>query len=151
MNYIGIDIGMLKCAACVMDESGNILYEAGFDNSIKYTKEFADYVKQKYGSCTAVCESTGNMWIRVFATLEENDISVVLANPYRVKLIANSSIKTDKIDARALAALLRMRPVPKCYVQDRKSRDEIALLRHRIASAGQDPNSKPSAQSALQV
>ncbi|MDN5847196.1 MAG: hypothetical protein L0H53_13090 [Candidatus Nitrosocosmicus sp.] len=43
----------------------------------------------------AVLESTGNMWMRIHDTLEENGIDTVLANPYKTRIIAEAKIKSD--------------------------------------------------------
>ena len=51
---------------------------------------FADTVLVKYDS-QAVCESTGNLWFKTFETLEERSISIVLANPLRLKLSQSGS------------------------------------------------------------
>src|SRR5215469_7828086 len=76
-------------------------------SSVITTKE-SHYGKctSHYGKCTAVVESTGNMWIRIHDTLEENEIDTILANPYKTKII-EAKIKSDKLDARILADLLR--------------------------------------------
>ena len=55
---------------------------------------------QSHGKCSvAVLESTGNMWIRIHDTLEDNGIDTILANPYKTKIIAEAKIKSDKLDA----------------------------------------------------
>ena len=48
--------------------------------------------------CNAVLESTGNMWMRIHDTLEDNGIDTILANPYKTKIIAQAKIKSDKLD-----------------------------------------------------
>jgi len=58
-----------------------------------------DYVAQLPESTFAVLEATGN-WSHI---LEEGTDKVVLAHPRRVKAIAASRIKTDKIYATILA------------------------------------------------
>ena len=60
-----------------------------------------------HGKCEAVVESTANMWVRIHDTLEDNGINTVLANPYKTRIIAEAKIKSDKLDARILADLLR--------------------------------------------
>jgi transposase len=52
---------------------------------------------QSHGKCVAVLESTGNMWMRIHDTLEENGIDTKLANPYKTKIIAEARIKSDKL------------------------------------------------------
>jgi transposase len=78
-----------------------------------------------YGKCTAVLESTGNMWIRIHDT--------ILANPYKTKIIAEAKIKSDKLDARILADLLRADLVYESYVPAREFREKRSLVRHRIS------------------
>lgn len=42
---------------------------------------------------------TGNMWMRIHDTLEDNGIDTILANTYKTKIIAQAKIKSDKLDA----------------------------------------------------
>jgi transposase len=49
-----------------------------------------------------VCESTGNYWIRLHDTLEDNGIDTVLANPIKTKIIAQAKLKDDKVDSNVL-------------------------------------------------
>ena len=81
MRYIGIDIGMKTCVVCVMDDKGNVLEEASCPNTLKYATEFAQRTAGRHGECRAVCESTGNMWLKSFDGFERAGISIVLANP----------------------------------------------------------------------
>jgi transposase len=48
-----------------------------------------------------------------------------------VKAIAYAKVKTDKVDARTLADLLRMDMVPECYIPDIKTRELRDLVRRR--------------------
>ena len=47
---------------------------------------------------------------------------IVLANPFKTRIIAEAEIKTDKVDARILADLLRGKLVPAC-ISSADSRD----------------------------
>ena len=54
-------------------------------------------------------------------------------NPNKVKLIAESKKKTDKVDAKVLANLLRMDGLPnRVFVAEGKSRELRDLLRSRL-------------------
>ena len=56
-----------------------------------------------------VCESTVNWsWLNEILKPLWNVRAVTLANPFKVRLIAEAQIKTDKSSARALATLLRL-------------------------------------------
>jgi transposase len=56
-----------------------------------------------------------------------------LENPLKTKAIASARIKTDKVDARILAHLLRGDLVAECYVPPRDLREIRALVRHRAS------------------
>lgn len=57
--------------------------------------------------------------------------SVVAANPYKTKLIAEAQIKNDKVDALALAQLLAAHFICDVWVPDADVRDQRALAGHR--------------------
>ncbi len=131
MKSIGMDIGKKKCFVCVMDEKGIILEESGYDNTLHDANAFARNMKQKYKKCQAVCESAGNMWMKTFESFEKNNIPIKLANPLKTRAIAEARVKTDKIDARTLAHLLRADLVAECHVPAWTTRDQKQILRHR--------------------
>ena len=106
MNTVGIDVGKRKCRAAIKDRSGQTLNEFFFSNDKDGINKLTKIVLG-YGNCEAVVESTANMWIRIHDTLEDNGINTVLANPYKTRIIAEAKIKSDKLDARILADLLR--------------------------------------------
>ncbi len=116
-----------------MDEKGNILEETDYDNTLHDAETFAKSMITKYKKCQAVCESTGNMWIKTYESFEKNGIPIILANPLKTRVIAEARIKTDKIDARTLAHLLRADLVAQCHVPAWKTRDQKQILRHRTS------------------
>ena len=56
-----------------------------------------------------------------------------MANPLKTKAIASAKIKSDKVDARILAHLLRSNLVAESYVPPKHLREIRALIRHRVA------------------
>ena len=136
MRNIGIDISKEKCIVCVMDDKGKILEETAYGNTLEDAKEFAGRMKREYGrrgQCRAACETTGNMWLKTFEAFEEHDIPIQLANTYKMKIISDTDIKTDPIDARKIANILRVEMIPRCYVAPPALRDARELLRYRIS------------------
>ena len=107
MKNIGIDIGKRRCIVCVMDKNGTVLKEMGYDSTYAAADAFARKARTAYGKCQAVCESTGNLWIKTYEAFEDRGLPIELANPMKVRAIAEASVKTDKLDARTLAYLLR--------------------------------------------
>src|ERR687887_404011 len=67
------------------------------------------------------------------AVLEEAGHELHLAHPLRTKAIASARVKTDAVDARTLAHLLRTDLLPEAYIAPRGLRDLRDLLRHRVA------------------
>ena len=133
MRNIGIDISKKKCVVCVMDDKGKILEETAYENTLADAKEFAGRMKREYGrrgQCCAACETTGNMWLKTF---EEHDIPIQLANTYKMRIISDTDVKTDSIDVRKIANILRVDMILQCYVAPLALRDVRELLRYRIS------------------
>jgi transposase len=80
---------------------------------------------------TAVCESTGDLWLKTYQAFEKYNIDVKLANPLKTKAIAEARIKTDKLDAKTPAHLVRSDLVAECYIADKETREDRSLLRLR--------------------
>jgi transposase len=132
MNSVGIDVGKKICRASIKDTHGAILGEFSFSNDSAGIESLIVNVK-RYGDARAVVESTGNMWIRIHDALEDSGIDVVLANPVKTKMIAEAKIKSDRLDSRVLADLLRGDLVYESYVPSREFREKRSLVRHRVS------------------
>ncbi len=71
------------------------------------------------------------IWEPLYDALEEEGVETVLTNPLRTRLIADATIKTDRVDAEALATLLRLRAIPRIYVPEEETRTLRHLVRER--------------------
>ena len=69
----------------------------------------------------------GPTWGWIYDTLSEIGVKMIVANPSAVRAIAEAKIKTDKIDARMLASLLRVGLIPEVYVPKKKVRAQKML------------------------
>ena len=132
MKYVGIDVHKKMCQAAIIDEEGELLDEIRFRNTIEGIEDFALKLTTYQDKVKAVVESTGNLWIQVHDRLEAHGFDDALSNPYKTRLIAEAKIKTDKVDARTLAKLLRADMLSTCYVPDMEQRSRRELLRHRL-------------------
>jgi transposase len=65
--------------------------------------------------------------------LQDAGYELHLAHPLTTKAIASARVKTDAVDARTLAHLLRADLLPEAYIAPRELRDLRDLLRHRVA------------------
>ena len=71
-------------------------------------------------------------WEWLADLLEDHGYELHLAHPLRTKAIASARVKTDAVDARTLAHLLRADLLPEAYVAPRELRDQRDLLRQRV-------------------
>jgi transposase len=133
MINVGVDVHKAYCQACLKDEHGTILEEFRFQNSLEGAEKLTAILR-KHGDVKVALESTGNLWVKLYDRLDrEESIDVILTNPKKTRLIAEAKIKTDKIDARLLADLLRADLVSRSYVPPVDIRMQRALLRERIS------------------
>ena len=130
IRYVGIDVGKAKCRAALMDQQGTIESEFFFEKS---NKGILKLVSTLTSEDKVVMESTGNLWLNIYDTLDAKRIKVVLANPLKTKAIASAKVKTDKLDARILAHLLRADLIAESYVPPENVREMRALVRHRLS------------------
>ena len=77
--------------------------------------------------------TAARLWTNLYNHLDEKHIPVTLANPLKTKAIASAKIKSDKVDARILAHLLRSNLVAESYVPPKHLREIRTLIRHRVA------------------
>ena len=103
MFYIGIDQHKRFSQVAVMDEKGEIVSERKLHHD---NPELMRQYFSRYTEGIAALEATGN-WDWLHELLEEEFQAVKMSNPYRTRLIAEAKVKTDKVDARVLAHLLR--------------------------------------------
>ncbi len=83
-----------------------------------------------------VLEVTTNSW-HIYDTLTEHAGQVVVANPHKTRLIAEARIKSDKVDAVALARLLASRFICEVWVPAKHIRQQRALVTHRATLSRQ--------------
>jgi transposase len=95
-----------------------------------------------------VLEATTNAWY-VHDLLEPLVARVVVAHPYRVKLIAAAAVKTDKKDTLALARLLVANLIPEVWVPPLEVRELRALISHRRRLVSQQTAAKNRLNSVL--
>lgn len=128
--YIGVDYHRKYSYLTIMDETGKIVKEGKVDSQREAVAQFLEKANCN-GNSEAVLEATRN-WTVMHDWLEEMVEEVHLAHPLKVKAIAEAKIKTDKIDARALAHLLRTNLLPEAYVAEPETREVRSLLRQRM-------------------
>lgn len=123
MLYVGMDIHKRFSQVAVIDESGEVKDRRRLNHTPK--EELINYFNQFSQDTQVVMESTCG-WGWLSDCVSNLGLEVVLAHPLKVRLIAESQIKTDKVDALVLAQLQRTGFLPKAYLappEVRKLRD----------------------------
>ncbi len=120
---IGIDLGKRK-SYVVMEDVGEVVKEGYTETSKEGFEEFFGGVT--HANVVVEASSSTN---RVAALLEGHNITV--ANPMKVRVIAQSVKKTDKIDAHTLLDLYKKDYLPRSWLPDHKTRNLRDLCRNR--------------------
>jgi len=127
MDYYGVDFHKRYSFIAHMNEEGKILEERTIRNTPADLKRFAEGLKP--GAKLAV-EAVGNCSY-FYELMEGRPAEVVVSHPKKTRAIASAKIKTDKIDARILAHLLRTELLPRAYLPPRPIRDLREVIRYR--------------------
>lgn len=138
MEYYGVDVHKRYSVFARMDERGRVLTEGRIDNS---PEAIAAMLAPSKGKAQVVLEASG-LWPYFYDIFEAQGVQVSLAHPQRVKAIAHAKVKTDKVDARTLAHLLRADLIPAAYVPPQEIREMREILRARYAWTQQRTRAK---------
>ena len=121
--YLGIDVHKRYAQVAVMDEAGQIVEEVRVENAN------LDDLAQRYAGAQAALEATSNYY-HIHNMLSEY-LDVTVAHPKELNQIAKSDKKTDRVDAKELARMVRLNSVPESYVPTDEIREARALVRGR--------------------
>lgn len=129
MKFMGIDYHKRYSVVCILDDAGDVVVIERIEHH--HPERFASLIGA-HTPCAVAFESTMN-WGWLFEILETipGIERIVMANPLHVRLIAAAQVKTDKVDARKLAWLLRANLLPTSHIPDRATRIRKEVLRQR--------------------
>ncbi len=131
MLYTGIDYHKKYSVVSTQDATGARVREARIDQNDPAA--FAAYFQSLPEPSRVVVEACWN-WGWLYDELGGIDRveDVVLAHPFKTRLIADAQIKTDKLDARALATLLRGNLLATVHAPDPANRARKHVIRQRL-------------------
>jgi len=128
MLYVGVDHHKRICRVFAMNEQG----EERDCQQLPTEREALRGFFARLGEPCQVALEAGRNWGLIYDWLEEQVAGIHLAHPTSVKAIAAAKIKTDTIDARTLAHLLRTNLLPTAHIPAQKTRAIKQVLRQRI-------------------
>lgn len=129
MIYAGIDLHKQSITVCVMDHSRNVLHcKSLFCQDEQAIVAFFENLTP----FRAVLEATASYewFVRLIEPLADK---VVLAHPQKLRVIAESTRKSDELDAETLATFLALDIIPESYRPTPRQRDHRCLVRQRDA------------------
>ena len=129
-HYIGIDFHMQHSSVAVMNRQGDLMDERKLYHTDK--KEFISYFSSFAKGTSVAVEATRN-WYWLVDCLQDLELDVKLIHAKKARIIAESTIKTDKIDAKILAHLNRCNFLPQAYIADKDTRYARELLRYYMS------------------
>lgn len=127
---VGLDLGDRSSRYCVLNEHGEVMLERSFATTRKG-------LDQVFGSMprgrVALEVGTHSPWVsRHLARLGHE---VIVANARRVRLISESTRKSDKLDAKTLARLARIDPQLLSPIRHRSEQAQADLIMIRARAA----------------
>ncbi|MGC2574088.1 MAG: transposase [Candidatus Nitrosopolaris sp.] len=126
--YAALDLGERTIRAVLKRQDGKIV------NELKIKKRADSILKFLNGTNASVVMESGYNYQYLYDLLKSEGYNVKVAHPLMVKAIAYAKVKTDKVDARILADLLRTDMIPEWEDPDEKIRDLRDLARRRVVN-----------------
>jgi transposase len=130
-RWVGIDLHRRRSQIAIVDQDGELTLSRRIINN---PDSFREVLGETEGTHVALEATYGWEWLADL--LEQEGYDVHLAHPLRTRAIAAARVKTDAVDARTLAHLLRTGLLPEAYIAPPELRDLRELLRHRQALTG---------------
>jgi transposase len=130
MNFVGVDLHKQTITVCVMVKEGE-------QRKVQARRSFRcpDVTAirgffEQLGVFRVVVEATSSYeWF--LSLIEDLAERCVLAHPKRLRIIAESKRKSDKIDAQVLAEFLLLDMIPEAHRPNPRLRQYRVLVRHR--------------------
>jgi len=127
MNYVGIDLHKKTISLCLVNQEREVLNRKRFychdpERIVAFFEEIRPF--------EAVVEATASYeWL--IGLIEPLADHVLLAHPKKMRVIAESTRKSDKLDAQVLAEFLALDMIPQAYRPSKRQRAHRILVRQR--------------------
>ena len=129
MKFVGVDLHKQSITVCAVNQARKV------HERKRFLCEDTECIRQyfeKCGPCRVVVEATASYeWL--LRLIEPVVTRVVLAHPKKLRVIAESTRKSDKVDAQVLAEFLALDMIPRSYRPTPRQREHRRLVRQRIS------------------
>jgi transposase len=127
MRFAGVDLHAETITIAVVDAARKVCSRKRFSN--RQSDEMRQFLSSHAPFDLTVEATASYEWF--VQLVEPLARRVVLAHPGRLRIIAESTRKSDKLDATILAEMLALDQVPSAYRPTPRQREHRALVRHR--------------------
>lgn len=125
--YAGVDVHPRRSQVCVMDKTGQIMFNRNLKNNFAQFKQMLEPFKNHIA---VGCESTYTYyWLA--DGCHDSEIPFYLGHAMYMKAISGNKQKHDPLDAKTIANLLRTSYFPEAYPYPKAMRPARDLLRRR--------------------
>lgn len=127
MRFVGVDLHKQTITLVVVDAARKLLARRRFSNLM--SAEIVSFLKS-LGEFQLTVEATASYewFVQLVEPLANR---IVLAHPGKLRVIAESTRKSDKLDAKVLAEMLALDQIPASYRPTPRQRDHRQLVRQR--------------------
>ena len=125
VTYVGLDVHKSLVVATALYPMGNRIDQRKFGPT---DSELIEYLAGLPGEKHVALEAT-TVWEHYYDAAESAGASVVISNPLKTRLIAETSLKNDRVDSEALAQLLRLNALPTAFAPPHELRALRRLAR----------------------
>lgn len=147
--FLGIDLHKQFAYWHLMDDRGVTLWQGKVPSTEKDTRGKVHALDVPLGEIVAAIESVEHYgWYADILTACGIG-EVKLANPHKLRLIAENPLKNDKKDAEIIATYLRSNTLPESYLAPKEIRDLRELVRTRMYLAKHRTSAKIRIRNAL--
>jgi transposase len=141
---IGLDTHKNSCVVTQMDERGKVVGKEKIGTDKEEIERFFSSIERG----KIVMESTG-VWKYFYEILDSSGFYVTLSNPLKTRAIAETEIKTDKVDSEILAHLLRANLIPSVWIGNKEMRELRRVVNERMFLKRQSAQLKNRIRSEL--
>jgi transposase len=118
-TFVGLDVHRTLVVGTAIDAKGRQVRQTSFGPA---PKELVRFLRRLPKPTKVVLESC-SIWERYYEAARSAGADVVVSHPRTTRMIAEASLKTDKVDSATLANLLRLDSVPLVYIQNPELRE----------------------------
>jgi len=140
-KYIGFDIDDKKTVACVVQKDKKDVYET-MQTDVEVMRYWLKEQRRAKDKLHLTFEVSGQAgWL--YDELIDSVDTLTVSNPSKMTWIFRTSKKTDRIDARKQAVLLKIGEIPKVHMPDKNIRQWRLQIQHRrklVSSCTQTKN-----------